>query len=343
MARGGTDHIVIAGSIWDEGMRRLREIVPDARVDVIDGPGTDALPGELLDATVLFGAGAPANSAELQRLELLQLGSAGYGQLAGTVLPDRCQVSNASGVNDVPIAEWCVLMMLALLRRFPDMMQQQASHRWNRAADFQAEMRGRVVGIMGFGSIGQEVARACRAIGLQVWATSRSEPGPRPHRYDPFDRPVDDVPLPDRWFPLTRRAEFLAGIDALVLAVPDAPATRGLIDDAALRCLPPHAVLLNPARAPIVDEKALRDALVSGRLAGAALDVHYRSPMTVDDPTWELPRTIVTPHISGSTNSTHYVPRLWDLFCRNIYRLKQGESLLNVVARDDLALDESRG
>lgn len=338
-----TERILVAQPLLDAGLDRVRRLAPHTPVEVIEpfGPGT-VLPEALArDTTVLFADWCPDNVAAMSRLGWMQLGSHGYSQLNGQSLPPGTTVTNGSGINDIPIAEWCVLMMLAFARDLPGLLAAQREHRWDRDARFQAELRGRRVGIFGYGNIGQELARLCRALGLEVWALSRFRPGGRELRYDPLDRPASAVPVPDRSFTPEQRDEFLAGLDYLVVTTPVTSATRGWVDAAALRRLPAHAVLLNPARAGVVDEAALLAALRDGTIAGAALDDHYRQPMPPDDPFFDLPGVIVTSHISGSNSSTWFVERLWDLFARNLERHLAGERLLNVIARDDLELSDS--
>ncbi|TDD68955.1 D-2-hydroxyacid dehydrogenase [Jiangella aurantiaca] len=335
-----TERILVAQPLYDAGLARVRRLAPDAVVEVVEpfGPST-VLPEALVrDVTVLFSDLCPANVAAMPRLRWVQLGSHGYSQLNGLTLPPGTTVANASGVNDIPIAEWCVMMMLAFGRDLPGMLAAQREHRWDRDARFQAELRGRRVGLFGYGNIGRELARLCRALGLEVWTLSRFRPGARELRYDPLDRPAGSVPVPDRTFAAEQRDEFLAGLDYLVVTTPVTSATRGWVDAAALRGLQPHAVLLNPARAGVVDEAALLAALRDGTIAGAALDDHYRQPMPPDDPFFELPNVIVTSHISGSSSSTWFVERIWDLFTRNLERYLAGDPLLNVIARDDLEL-----
>ncbi|SDT44170.1 NAD(P)-dependent oxidoreductase [Jiangella sp. DSM 45060] len=335
-----SEHIVVAQPVDDDGLRRVRDLVGPARVDHIAPYGAgDRLPGALArTATVLFADQLPAGVEDLTALRWLQLGSAGFAQVAGAPLRPDVAVTNASGVNDIPIAEWCLLMMLTLRRRLPAMLAEQRARSWNRAAAFQAELRGGRVGFVGYGNVGQEAARLARSAGLEIWTLTRSAPGPRTGRFDPLDRPASDWPEPDRAFGFDRGAEFYAGLDYLVVATPSTSSTRGLVDAAALAALPSHAVLLNPARAHVVDESALREALNSGAIAGAALDVHYRSPLTADDPVWDLPNTVITPHVSGSTGSTYFLPRLWELFHRNLARHLAGEPLLNLIDPADLEL-----
>nr|WP_246400445.1 NAD(P)-dependent oxidoreductase [Jiangella mangrovi] len=221
--------------------------------------------------------------------------------------------------------------MLTLGRRLPDALRDQAARRWNRDVAYQVEVRGRRVGIFGYGSIGREVARLSRGLGLEVWALSRSGFGPRPDRFGAAGADI----APDRGFGPAELPEFLAGLDVLVITAPLTDETRGTFGATELALLPPRAVLLNPARAHIVDETALLDALGSGRLAGAALDSQYREPMPPDDPFWTAPNTVVTPHVSGSTGSPHFTARLWELFALNLGRFRSGEPLLNEIADRD--------
>lgn len=330
--------IVIAQPVVPDALDRVRELAGPRPVEVIEpyAPSAD-LPGSLLnDAQILFADQPPHNIAAARQLRWMQLGSHGYGQLDGCRLPEEAVVTNASGVQDVPIAEWCVLMMLLLSRDAVGMLTAQREHRWDRNPVFQGELAGKRVGIWGYGNIGRELARACRALGLEVFVLSRSGAQDRGLRY--HGREGAGSVAPDALFHAGEEAEFLAELDFLVLTLPLTRSTRGLVDADILRGLPPRAFLLNPARAGIVDEPALLDALRSGTIAGAALDDHYRQPMPPDDPFWDLPNTVVTAHISGSNYSPHFRTRIWDLFCANLDRWTRGEELLNVIDRADLGL-----
>ncbi|MFI5912847.1 D-2-hydroxyacid dehydrogenase [Dactylosporangium sp. NPDC051541] len=316
-------HIALSQPLAEQYRPAVLTIVPDAEITFEPTP----------DTTILFADRCPL---PMPRLRWLQLGSHGYGQLSGDLLISDPVVTNASGVQDKPIAEWCVMMLLALSRDLPSMLSAQRSHRWDRNPVFQRELAGRRVGILGFGNIGREVARHCTALGLEVWVMTRGGIHDRGLRYDPFNRGAEPPPV-DRSFTMTEQAEFYAPLDALIVTTPLTPQTRNLIDAKALSQLPRGALLLNPARAGVIEEQALIEALTSGRLAGAALDDHYRQPMPPDDPFWTLPNTIVTSHISGSSQSPHYVPRIWDLFLTNLRRYVAGDPLLNAIARTDIA------
>lgn len=330
--------ILLAQPELPDVVNRVRAIAGDRPVTVIQpyGPGTSLDEDLLRDVEILFADLPPANVAAATGLRWLQLGSHGYGQLAGCRLPADAVVTNASGVNDIPIAEWCVLMMLALSRDLPGMLAAQRDHRWDRAPVFQNELRGKRLGLWGYGNIGRELAGLARALGLRVSALSRSGSADRGLRYrNAESAPSDAI---DRIYGPGSEAGFLAELDFLALTLPLTSATSGLVDDETLALLPPTACLLNPARAGIVEERALLHALQNGVIAGAALDDHYRTPMPADDPFWELPNTIVTAHISGSTGSPHFRARIWELFDANLERWQTGASLANVINRTDLEL-----
>lgn len=326
------DHVVIGFDVA-EHLDHVDAAFPGATVSRVD-----PAPGWVADTstTVLFVDQPPDNIGELTRLSWVQLGSHGYRQLSRLPLPSDVVVTNASGVQDRPIAEWVVMMLMALGRRLPDMMAAQREHRWDRAAPYQLELRGMPVGLLGFGNIGREVTRLLQPLGLPVHVMTRSHNRDRGARFDPLNHSLDAVPEPDRWVLLDERDAFYAGIQALVVAVPDNAGTRGLVDAAALAALPRGALLLNPARARVVDEHALLAALRSGHLGGAALDDHYRQPMPPDDPFWDCPNTVVTAHISGSGGSPWFGDRIWALFLENARRRSSGEPLLNVISRSDL-------
>ncbi|MCW3818894.1 D-2-hydroxyacid dehydrogenase [Micromonospora sp. DR5-3] len=330
-------HLLVAQPVDPSGLKRVRALLPGAEIICRDplAPGTTLPAAEIADCTIVFADHIPANIDAMRALRWIQLGSAGYQQLNGLGLGAGVRVSNASGVNDVPIAEWCVLMMLSFARGFPDMLRDQRGRTWSRDVRYQAELRGRRVGIFGYGSIGHEVARLSRSLGLEVWALSR--------RFDPrADR--DEVPsgavaaasLPDRCFSPGELHDFLQHLDFLVIAASLNHDTVGRFGTKELGWLPNSAVVLNPARAHIIDEAALLEALRDGTIAGAALDSHYREPMPQGDPFWSVPNAVVTPHISGSTGSTFFLPRLWELFTRNLDRFLSGDSLLNEVPPQEL-------
>ena len=214
----------------------------------------------------------------MEHLDWVQLGSAA-SKLKGFPLRERgVRVSNASGVNDVPIAEWCIAMMLMFERDVRGLLANQKAHGWDRGSRFQSELRGRRVGIIGYGNIGRETARLCHCLGLEVWAMDALPIGPR-LRYALPGTGDMEAQAPARTFVREQMADFLPHLDFLILTTPLTSATRGMIGEAELRMMRPTAYLLNPARGPLVVEAAILQALEEGWIAGAALDTHFQYPL----------------------------------------------------------------
>jgi phosphoglycerate dehydrogenase-like enzyme len=210
------------------------------------------------------------------------------------------------------------------------MLENQRLHSFDRSAQFQTELRSSTVGFYGYGGLARETARLCKALGINVWALTRD--GTVKSREATYCVPGTGDPegcLPDRVFPVSRKAEFFAGLDYLILATPITPATTGIIGEAELRMLPPHAVLINPARAGLVSEDALVRCLTEGWIRGATFDVHYAYPLPAEHRVWSLPNLILTPHISGASLNPHFQERTFDIFIQNLHRLEQGQPLLN--------------
>ncbi len=286
---------------------------------------------------VIFATHPPPNLSAFKNLRWLQIESAGYSQLFPHRLPERGVIAtNARGLFDTPIAEWNIAMMINLARDLRTLIRHQDARVWERSAQFTGEVRGRTVGIWGYGGIGRETARLARALGMTVHvlnrsgATSRDDSTCLPGTGDPAGS------LPHRHFTLEQRFEFLSGLDFLILAMPLTAKTEGIIGETELRALPRGAFLLNPARGPLVREQALLAVLRDGHLGGAALDTHYAYPLPPEHPLWAFPHVILTPHISGTTFSPHFSDGIVNIFRENARRYVSGQPLLNVIPAADL-------
>jgi len=207
-------------------------------------------PDRLAGVEALFCSYPPENFNDLKALRWVQVASAGYAQLFGLDLPGRgIRATNARGCFDVAIAEWTLAMMVNLARDLRQMIRNQDAAVWDRSAIFQREIRGLTVGIWGYGGIGRETARLARHLGLRVQVMTRRGVGPRENIYCvPGTGDPEGVP-PHRVFTAGQEADFLAGLDFLVVALPLTRATEGLIGERELRALPRTAFVLNPARA----------------------------------------------------------------------------------------------
>ena len=296
-------------------------------------------PDTVRDVNYLFCSVPCTNFKDMEALEFIQIASAGYSQLFGLDLPAKnIAASNARGVFEVPIAEWCVSMMVNLARDLRGMVRNQESSVWDRSAKFQTEIRGSLVGIWGYGAIGRETARLCNAMGMRVYAMDRAEgvgtQNPNVYRIEGTGDP--EARIPEKIFIPGQEKEFLSDLDFLILSMPLTNKTKGMVGDAEFALMKPSSYLLNPARGPLIDENSLIKTLREGKIAGAAIDTHFYYPMPADHPLWRFPNVIMTPHISGSSLSPHFTYRVWDIFVQNVERLMSGRPVLNRLSDGEL-------
>jgi phosphoglycerate dehydrogenase-like enzyme len=321
----------------DEAAVRRLEAMPGVAVRQLPHQRGWQVPTELLPGPViLLCKRPPRNLDALTRLRFIQLSTVGYEDLGQLNFADRpLRICNARGIFDTAIGEWTLAMMVNLVRDLPGMLRNQGQAAWERADRFQQEVRGRTVGLWGYGGIGRETARLAKAIGLTVHALTRAGVRPRLKAYTPPGTGDPEGVLPDRVFVAGQEEEFLAGLDFLVLALPHTRQSNGMVGEKELRALPRTAFVLNPARGPILQEEALLRALREGWIAGAALDTHFTYPLPPEHPLWRLPNVILTPHVAGADRSRQFPARIADLFAQNVARYLDGRPLLNEVTAEE--------
>ena len=298
-------------------MERLA-VVPDLQITVCperdDGelasllPQTDVLWHVLKPATAAMIAAAP-------RLRLIQKIGVGVNTIDLEAAKARgVAVCNLPGTNSRAVAELTLALMLAVLRRVPQFdaaMRDGSAWALDPAIqDSLGELGGRTVGLVGYGAVPQLLAPVLAALGCTVLYTARSQ---RPGAIGAF-RPFDIL---------------LAEADVLSLHLPLTAETEHLIDAAAIQRMRRGAVLINTARGGLVDQPALTDALRTGHLAAAGLDVFATEPADPGDPLFQLPNVVVTPHIAWLTSGTF--DRSFALAAENCRRLAAGEMLLHRV------------
>ena len=237
--------------------------------------------------------------------------------LTPAVLSRRIVVTNARGVFSRPIAEYVLLMILAVSRRLPELAALQAERTWQPLTG--REMRELTLGVVGFGSIGRAVAELAATFGCRVIATRRHADAGA----------AASVPAGVTVLAADLLPDLLAAADFVVLAAPLTPETDGLIGEDALGQMKRTAWLVNVARGRLVDERALVRALETGRIGGAVLDTFRVEPLPAGSPLWDLPNVILTPQMSWSSDAV--LDRSIELFCENLRRHAAGEPLVNVV------------
>ena len=228
-------------------------------------------------------------------------------------------LTNSAGAYATAMAEYALGAAMMLDRGFPRWIEGQREQRWLEDDDPELTvLRGKRLGIVGYGAVGKELAAGARALGMEVWATKRT----------PLF--VSGEPI-DRLMPATDLHELLSACDVVVLCASLNRTTRQLIGAAELGAMKPTGVLVNVARGDLVDEDALVHALQEGRLRGAVLDVTREEPLPGDSPLWTTPNLIVTPHVSG--HATESWGSAVAFFCRNLELYLEGvpERMGNLV------------
>jgi phosphoglycerate dehydrogenase-like enzyme len=282
---------------WDE--KTLRESLPGSRVMMVTDFRTEALEAAWPTA---------------DKLEWIHATSAGVDALMFPALIDSdVTVTNARGIFDRSIAEYVLCTMLMFAKDFPRSMRLQAGHKWKHRDTERAE--GREVLIVGAGSIGRQIARLARAVGMNPHGIAR--------RARSGDEDFVAVHANEQLFDQLEVADFV------VIAAPLTPQTEGLFDQKAFAAMKKEARLINIGRGPIVNTRDLIDALNKGEIAGAALDVFEEEPLPEDHPLWEMGNVILTPHMSG--DFIGWRRALTDQFLENFDRWHKGEELFNHV------------
>jgi phosphoglycerate dehydrogenase-like enzyme len=223
-------------------------------------------------------------------------------------------LTNGRGVFSASLAEFVAGALLFFAKDFGRMRRSQAEGRWD---PFDVEwVRGKTLGIVGYGDIGRTVAELLRPFGVRIVALRRR-----------VEAAAD--PLVEQFFPPARRHELLARSDYVLVATPLTEDTRGLIGPAEIAALQRHAVVINIGRGPCVDEAALIQALEAHRIKGAALDVFESEPLPAGHPFYRLDNVLLSPHCADHTIG--WLDEAMRFFVKNMERFRRGEPLLNVV------------
>ncbi len=301
-----------------ESIRRRAKRHFDVEVPMSEETFARALPG----AEVLFAWGlARRLSDRADALRWLHTPLSGVDRvLSPELLRSVIRITSSRGVNSVAVAEHTLGLILAMTRGVADAVRAQTERRWARQDLFGrkphlAELKGKLLGILGLGDIGRELAVRARALGMTVWGLVRT----------PRSRP-DFV---DRLLAAGKEETLLRECDIVVLAVPLTRDTRGMIGERQLKRMKHSALLVNIGRGELIQESALVRALREGWIAGAGLDVFANEPLPPTSPLWTMPQVVMTPHVAGS--HPDYMARSADLFVQNLKRYVAGEALLNEV------------
>lgn len=240
--------------------------------------------------------------------------------------------SSMSGASAPQVAEYVLEMILALGHWLPQIMEHQKRADWpaDRGEIFQPqELNQSTVGIVGYGSIGRQVARLLQAFGATVLGTKYDAMHPADRGYIPEGMGDPEGDYLQRLYPAEALKSMLKECDFVVVCVPLTKGTQGLIGDEQLAAMKPTAFLVDVSRGGVTNHADLLTALEEGQIAGAALDVYPEEPLPEENPLWKLPNVILTPHIAGA--SREYNKRAAALFAENLKRYLAGKQPLNPI------------
>jgi phosphoglycerate dehydrogenase-like enzyme len=304
--------------------------LPDLPLEVARYRPSEPMPAGALEADAMLVWGVPRGVLHtlidtMPNLRWVQTLTAGVDHVMSARLPERVVVCNGKGLHDAPTAEMAVALLLSAARGLHVFRDRQKRSEWDRSAyNEQLEntaprlgtLEGARVLILGMGTIGLDIAHKLRPFGCQTEGVAMSagtREGFKVHALEDLD-------------------ELLPRVDALIMVLPDTPATHGILSRERIARLNPRAWVVNVGRGSAIDEPALIEALEQHRIEGAALDVTSREPLQSDSRLWSLENLILTPHVAGG--GPRFYQKANDLIVRNTNRFVRGEALENMVSRE---------
>jgi phosphoglycerate dehydrogenase-like enzyme len=265
----------------------------------------------LARAEIVWGLPEAADLPHLPKLRWVQSTSTGVGPaVARLALDESVIITTARGVHARPLAEFTFMALLAHFRGLADLQAEQRAHLWTRGCV--SEIAGRTLVVYGAGDLARGCAKIAKALDMRVIAIGRDATKSRAHD-SLFDEVVGSADL----------HAAMSRADAFVVTVPGIPGTIGTVDAAALACLPRGAALVNIGRGTVIDEPALVEALRSGQVGYAALDVTSVEPLPQDSPLWDMPNVLISPHSASTVAAENF--RIADIFERNLAKWQAGK------------------
>ena len=325
--------VLITLPFSDELVNQLRGVSPRLKVTITKARKIEEVPNEVWSRVeVLYTNNVIPTPEQAPLLRWIQFHWAGIDHVIDAPILNKPDVvaTTLSGAAASKLAEYALMMMLALGHRLPALLANQRKAEWPRdrwERFTPQELSESTVGIIGYGSIGRQIARLLHTFGATILATKRDPMHPEDTGYIPDGQGDPSGDLVRRLYPPQAIRSMFRECDFVVITVPLTSETRKLIGAEELAVLKPNACLIDISRGGIIDLAALVSALKDNRIAGAALDVFPEEPLPSDHPLWKLPNVIITPHISG--NTPNYDQRALALFTENLQRYLEGTSLYN--------------
>jgi D-2-hydroxyacid dehydrogenase (NADP+) len=327
-----TINVLVLAGIGETLLNQIRAVSPrlqvsdaSALVDIkspsdpgkSDPASQEKLNNLLAEMEVLYSFRSLPNLAQrAPRLKWFQLLPAGADQvLSEDLVKSAIILTNTRGIHGVQISELVFEMMLMHVKHAHQSFRNQQNNQWGKFTP--GLLSGKALGIVGYGAIGKQLARLGKAFGMRVFGTRRSALRASRGRYV------------DRLYPREQIGDMLAECDFVALALPSTAETYKMFGEKELRCMKTEAFLVNIGRGNTVDEEALIRALKEKWIGGAGLDCFFKEPLQADNPLWDMPNVIITPHVAGVRDD--YQTLATDVFCDNLKRYVNGQRLINVV------------
>jgi len=291
----------------------------------------------LTDCDVMVTFRVPTGLArKAPKLRWIHLMSAGveHALAAGVFDNPNLLLTSSSGIHGTTIGEYILGSMLAFAHQMHLPLRAQPRHEWLPNRYFMKtvfDLRGKTVGIVGYGSIGRETARLARAFGMEVFALKRDPDDHIDRGWCPADIGDPQGNIPKRWFGPDQRVELVELSDFIVVTLPLTPETRHFLGAREFAAARPRAYVVNVGRGEVIDQDAMIEALKSGRLGGAGLDVTTPEPLDTQSPLWDIENVLLTPHISGAKQG--YNDEACEVFVENLRRLVAGRTMVNLIDR----------
>ena len=338
MASAQNIEVLITLPFPDEILGQLRTLSPRIKITHHPANKVEEIPREIWQHTEVLYTDVLMPGAELvPNLKWVQFHYAGIDFLQGSNLLTQkdLKLTSMSGASAVQEGEYILLMLLALGHKIRALMQNQEKAQWpsDRWEKFlPQELSGSTVGLVGYGSIGREVARLLRSFNVTILACKRDVRHPEDTGYTMEGHGDPNGDYFDRLYPIEALASMIKECDFVVVTLPLTPQTRGIYGEEAFKAMKNSAFVVHISRGGVVNEEALLEALMDKRIAGAAVDVFSTEPLPADHPFWKAPRLILTPHVSGFSQA--YKARAGEMFAENLKRYLRAEPLLNEYSPD---------
>ncbi len=330
--------VYVTFALDDALLDQIRQVSPRIHLTNIFGRALENMSASAWEQVeVLFTDRTLPNPDNAENLRWVQVFFAGIDHLVDHPLLARRDIdfTTMSGAAAPQMAEYVVTTLLAQCHKLAEMHNYQLKAEWpkDRWERFRpVELRGSTVGIVGYGSIGREVARLLQPFGVKILAAKRDAMHPQDKGYMPDGLGDPEGDLFTRLYPIEAIKPMFKECDFVVVCIPLTPATRGLIGEAELAVLKPGAFIVDVSRGGIIHHPALITALQEKKIAGAALDVFPEEPLPPTSALWKMPNVVITPHISG--NSALYNQRAVNLFVENLKLYLAGNPLYNIFNPD---------